>query len=743
MARRTQLTLGQITGSFVDIKAEAIQYATPQTALGLTGSDIQDVVGALAAAVHRIHGKGSTEIFQNTAGSFYQGLKIESADGLIIGTGANEFSITESSDDVTIKTLVSDKDLIFKVNDGGEDTEVFRLDGDVSSLLVAGNKKITFNDAGTLLHSPADGKLLLQADGAAADAIVIDASGNAGIDITVGNAANDSNASLDIVAMNKVTIDAQGTDAGDGVEITLGTDNGNARFMVLNNSETPQFMVQADGTTTIAGDLIVQGATTTISSSNTVFKDNIIGLGVSGSLSEDHTNVGDRAIIFARAAAAYSFLPAINYDGTNSEFEFATFSASPSSGAMGAPQAGIPLKTGHLKPITDDGATLGDANERWSDLFLADGGVINFDNANVSLTHSSNALTISANDKLQFRDANSFIHSNAANDLLLGATDITVDANADIILDANSKNIILKDNGVVRGSIQLEAALTISSSAGANLILDSNSGNFILHQDAEVLGSFESNTGLVISSSGGGALKLDTNSGDVEFHQAATKFFSIENNSGNTQLKAAVNDADILFLQDDGVEVVRVDGSAQTFAFPQNNAAGNASNKGMLTFNGVTDVNEAIYGDGGALYLRSNAVNFKLPTADGNAGEVLETNGSGELSFVQQGADLARFAFAITQTIASGTTANFGDPKTAGVSVLSGSSSAPDFEITIADADVAKKIEVFVNGQLLVSGANGDVGTSAVDYAIKVGTNNQIDFAFGLEVDDVIQIIQR
>lgn len=46
-----------------------------------------------------------------------------------------------------------------------------------------------------------------------------------------------------------------------------------------------------------------------------------------------------------------------------------------------------------LYPSTSDGYALGTATKMWSDLFLASGAVINFDNGNLTLTHSSGALT--------------------------------------------------------------------------------------------------------------------------------------------------------------------------------------------------------------------------------------------------------------------------------------------------------------------------------------------------------------
>jgi hypothetical protein len=48
--------------------------------------------------------------------------------GLAVGS-AGELTITESSDDITLKNTVSDKDIIFNVNDGSVDTEVMRIKG--------------------------------------------------------------------------------------------------------------------------------------------------------------------------------------------------------------------------------------------------------------------------------------------------------------------------------------------------------------------------------------------------------------------------------------------------------------------------------------------------------------------------------------------------------------------------------------------------------------------------------------
>ncbi|SVB41790.1 uncharacterized protein METZ01_LOCUS194644, partial [marine metagenome] len=63
-----------------------------------------------------------------------------------VGTDGDEFSITESSDDVTIDNSVSDKDIIFTVNKNTEsDTEILRVVGADASLRMSDTKPLEFN----------------------------------------------------------------------------------------------------------------------------------------------------------------------------------------------------------------------------------------------------------------------------------------------------------------------------------------------------------------------------------------------------------------------------------------------------------------------------------------------------------------------------------------------------------------------------------------------------------------------
>jgi microcystin-dependent protein len=56
--------------------------------------------------------------------------------------------------------------------------------------------------------------------------------------------------------------------------------------------------------------------------------------------------------------------------------------------------SGYKFGDGPVVPTTSDGAALGTTTLMWSDLFLASGAVVNFNNGDVTLTHSANTLTL-------------------------------------------------------------------------------------------------------------------------------------------------------------------------------------------------------------------------------------------------------------------------------------------------------------------------------------------------------------
>jgi hypothetical protein len=83
---------------------------------------------------------------------------------------------------------------------------------------------------------------------------------------------------------------------------------------------------------------------------------------------------------------------AVNY----LQFSPSPTTANPTVEAVGSDtNIGLTLKTkgtGAVTPATNDAAALGTATVSWSDLFLASGGVVNWNNGDVTITHAADAL---------------------------------------------------------------------------------------------------------------------------------------------------------------------------------------------------------------------------------------------------------------------------------------------------------------------------------------------------------------
>lgn len=78
--------------------------------------------------------------------------------------------------------------------------------------------------------------------------------------------------------------------------------------------------------------------------------------------------------------------------------------------------------SGAFLPSTSDAAALGSATLMWSDLFLASGGVVNFNNGDVTLTHSSNTITVAGGLNV-VASGGSIINGIVVTNATLGVTD--------------------------------------------------------------------------------------------------------------------------------------------------------------------------------------------------------------------------------------------------------------------------------------------------------------------------------
>ena len=221
---------------------------------------------------------------------------------------------------------------------------------------------------------------------------------------------------------------------------------------------------------TVTGDLIVQGTTTTISSSNMIIEDSIIGLGVSGSNAGDWNNVGDRGLIFARAASAFAALPGFWWNG--SKFIAATSLTSPTSGSFGAVSDYEPILVGKIE----------------------------IDSANAYISHDGTDLQI-----VDDADIN-----------LKPAADLLVDAGSNIILDADGGEITLKDGGTAFAAFNTGGTAglcNIENGAGnAVILIDDGDRNLYFFDKG---GEYIKGDGTDLTLVSGGDIILTPGGGDV------------------------------------------------------------------------------------------------------------------------------------------------------------------------------------------------------------------------------------
>ena len=150
-----------------------------------------------------------------------------------------------------------------------------------------------------------------------------------------------------------------------------------------------------------------------------------------------------------------------------------------------------------LSPGTSDGTALGTTSLMWSDLFLASGSVINLNNGNVTITHSSNTLTVAAatvaftastavtvSNDLKLSSDSAVLGFGADNDTTLTHTDgtgLTLNSTNKLTFGDAATFIHQSGDGIM--TIDGEATIDLNASTA---VLVSN--DLKLNSDAAVLG---------------------------------------------------------------------------------------------------------------------------------------------------------------------------------------------------------------------------------------------------------------
>jgi len=186
-----------------------------------------------------------------------------------------------------------------------------------------------------------------------------------------------------------------------------------------------------------------------------------------------------------------------------------------------------------LSPGTSDGTALGTTSLMWSDVFLASGAVMNFNNGNVTITHTNGTgLTINSTNKLMFGDAASFIQQSADGTLTIEGEAI-LDLNASTRVDVSGAltagGIIKTDDNTnatstTDGSLQTDGGLSVVLDAifgddvsllSDSAVLNLGAGNDVTITHDGTTGGTISGTPMAYETLGGGALANDTHGGIV------------------------------------------------------------------------------------------------------------------------------------------------------------------------------------------------------------------------------------
>ena len=188
-----------------------------------------------------------------------------------------------------------------------------------------------------------------------------------------------------------------------------------------------------------------------------------------------------------------------------------------------------------LVPDASDGAALGTTALEWSDLFLADGAVINLgDDQEVTLTHvADTGITLNSTNKLMFNDASQFIQGASATVLDIAATD-------EIELTATL--------------IEVVGNATVSGTLGVTGVTTSNAGVVVDNITIDGTEIDLSSGDLTIDVAGD--IKLDAAGGNILFQQAGTTFFDIQFDNSDAQLISRVSDKDIVFRGNDAGSII-------------------------------------------------------------------------------------------------------------------------------------------------------------------------------------------
>jgi len=276
--------------------------------------------------------------------------------------------------------------------------------------------------------------------------------------------------------------------------------------------------------------------------------------------------------------------------------------------------------------------TIGDDLTLTDDLLMAsDANIIKFGaDADVTLTHVHNTgLLLNSTSVIQFNDASQNIGAPSATVLDINATD-EIELNATLV-DVNA-NLDVSGTIVSGGTLTATTSIGIGSAVLTEAELETLDGITAGTAAASKALILDGSTNISgIGTIGSGAI---TSSSTIQGTTITATTAFVPDASDGAALGTSSLEFSDLFL---------ADGAVINFGADQDVGLSHVADTGLLLNSSrklqFSDAAESIHSDGSKLILTSNSVAFSLPTADGSSGQVLQTNGSGVLSFVTSSAN--------------------------------------------------------------------------------------------------------
>ena len=394
-----------------------------------------------------------------------------------------------------------------------------------------------------------------------------------------------------------------------------------------------------------------------------------------------------------------------------------------------------------ITPASADGAAIGSASKEWSDIYLADGGVIYLGaDQDVSLTHvADTGILLNSTMAIQFNDSSQYINApsnaildiNATDEVEVNATLMDVNANLDVSGTYTGGGLM-----TTGGNIVIPNAGNIGSASDTNAISISSGG--VVAVTATTANTSASDGALTVA--GGLGVAADASVGDDLRLISDAAVLSFGANSDVTLTH--VHDTGILL---NSTMAIQFNDASQYINAPSNaildiNATDEIElNATLADVNANLDVSGTYTGGG----LMTTGGNIVIPNA-GNIGSASDTDAmsissGGVVNFS------ARPTFAASLTIQDGGSVGSASDLNAvtissggvvAVTATTANTSASDGALTVAgglgvaaDASIGDDLRLISDASVLSFGANSDVTLTHVhDTGILLNSTMAIQF---------------